>query len=123
MEKVSNISEAKKLIETYNNLSENDFFMPTSYKNTYIDQLRKITGFGSPYDCSLCFLILYGVATCDLCIYNQVGEYDLYKCTEHDTYGNINYSKTLDELLIACKERAKYIQSIIDKIESKNEQL
>lgn len=123
---VENIEAAKKLVKLYRSITKKqltEVYKTLLEENEDIDYgnvLSRITGFGGTYTCHLCKPIN---TQCHKCIHGQPyieGESTICKCVEHETYGNIVSSQSINELYEAILDRADYIESLINKLEHDN---
>jgi len=132
---IKNIKEAKALIKRYNSITlkeiEND---PYQYRRQIYrrDKANSLTGFGETRSCTLCQSVLYKgniyeSPNCKKCIHSiscPKGFPDSYKdcaCLKNNarkTYYAIRTADTAKALQAAFRNRAKYLQSLIDQYES-----
>ena len=114
------INAAKALVRKYRSITLEQLREIEGTKEFFCEygrvKARKLTSFSSPLDCPLC---VAAINDCSKCIY---GEHDdCYKCCysgeNKQTYFDIVNAKTDEELLIAFKNRADHIESIINKLE------
>lgn len=105
--KLSNIKQAKELIDTYNMISVKSLPKEIIRHKT----IYSITGFGHTKKCTLCKAIRFD---CTRCIYKiSMG------CTRYNnknTYDRIRYADTPLKLVRAVRARARLIQSIIETL-------
>jgi hypothetical protein len=99
---IKNIEAAKELVKKYRSITLED--LRNHYNVDNVELLGSITGFGNTYTCTLCRACNW---SCHLCIWKFDGG-----CI-NDTYGNIQYAKTLEDLLDAIKERADELEDLI----------
>lgn len=86
------------------------------------DVLQEITGFGSLSKCSLCTAIVEDniqYSACPYCIYRNFRDFAA-PCVYHETYEAIEKSKNLDELMEAIRNRADYLEELIEKVKNDN---
>lgn len=90
--------------------------------NEMRDVLQEITGFGSLSKCSLCTAIVENniqYRACPYCIYQNFRDFAA-PCVYHETYEAIEKSKNLDELMEAIRNRADYLEELIEKVKNDN---
>lgn len=86
------------------------------------DILQEITGFGSLSKCSLCTAIVEDniqYSACLYCIHRNFRDFAA-PCVYHETYEAIEKSKNLDELMEAIRNRADYLEELIEKVKNDN---
>ena len=123
---MKNIKEFRALIEKYESITleelenkreeltkHSSFDKYCSEKDIIADTLQSITGFGNSYTCKLCYVkIEYDPKVGDLCKHCVWfnGSSEINPCMEHETFKEIEKSESFEELLIALKNRAKYMK-------------
>jgi hypothetical protein len=115
-----NIQAAKDLVQRYRSITKEDFD-----DGDLSDNLKRLTGFGSMFTCSLCIAArkesVSILTACEYCIYYEQGVSNIYShcaCGKaKKTYNRIEEADTVPKLLRAFKARAKYIESVIARIE------
>jgi len=120
MNNIKKLEAAKELVKKYNSITIEEIEQLEEGKNLiniyrygeYIANI--ITGFGECRSCPLCRVVY----NCDRCIYNAITIYSCNRGPNEKTYEEIRYAKNKIELITAIKERAKHLQSLIDKAES-----
>jgi len=125
---VKNLEAAKKLVKKYRSITKKDLeeaYMSGNRVGHVFEALSQITGFGDIYKCSLCTAItLYNIdyEACSFCIHNVSSNDDskFPQCTCSTTYDAIEDANDFDELLIAIKDRADYLEKLIKKVENDN---
>lgn len=129
MKEIKNITQAKALVVKYRSITYEEIEKSQQeYGFQYVSSnMLMITGFGDSDSCSLCQPLKYMSRMntyrfdCMSCIHSIVNECKSFtsSCTYHITYRNIACAKTTTELLEALKNRADYIENLINIYESK----
>jgi hypothetical protein len=113
------IEAARELIKKYRSITLEELEKIKCSKNIYFEygraKARKLTGFSS-WDCQLCIAVR---DDCSQCIYGESDGHgrSCYVSANKQTYFDIVNAKTDEELLIAIKNRADHIESILNKLE------
>lgn len=139
--KAANLKAAKVLVAKYRAITKRDIELSLSKiegAKAMSDALRLITGFGSIDTCSLCisakqkenncFNCIHWSDTCDNLLAENVSSEEevlalnITPCSEewlpsYPTYKAILTAKTPEELMVACKNRADYIEFLIQEKE------
>jgi len=117
MNNIKNLEAAKELVKKYNSITIEE--IEKKFDKDYFSTIKNITGFGSVKTCSLCQYCFNSVldGTCKECIYVMVTDVTCSSVVNFKTYHAIKYATNTIELLTAIKNRAKHLQSLIDKAE------
>lgn len=135
--KPENIKEFKQLIKRYETITIEEIKKPFSYRrllslvNGYQNKYRyleELTGFANKNKCILCKKI---DGDCKKCVYFQFMRYKkyfmqyelLFPCLigiNKTTHKDIIDATTPDKLLEAYRARAKHMNSLLEKLETKN---
>lgn len=123
----TNIEAAKKLANTYRNLTEKD--LKDEFDERYtngLDVMHKITGFGSERTCTLCRSVdkyANGLPVCEDCVWYSLFPCNdtEYPCVQHETYQYIEFAGSPHELRQALLDRAEWLWEAIFKAEEENE--
>lgn len=113
------INAAKALVRKYRSITLEQLRETEGTKGFFCEygrfKARELTGF-SAWNCPLCLAV---ENNCSECIYGRCGwgAYSCYSNKNKKTYFAIANAKTDEELLIAFKNRADHIESIINKLE------
>lgn len=124
MKEIKNIAEAKALVAKYRSITDEDIehLKPENFCSLdFPDIIEILTGFGSFSSCTLCQPCqTVEMLDCSLCIHS-LGSIERfpYCVYGHSTYKRIGEARTITELLEAFKNRADYIESLINIYESK----
>lgn len=120
--KYKNIAEGRALVEKYRELAdteEQDLTVPYGH----IDGLKtRLTGFGSS-GCTLCQAVdvdYSGRTQCVQCFHSHGRKDKQICCTEGvagKTFRAIDNADLWDELRVAYKKRADYIEQLLNRIE------
>ena len=123
-------SEAfKKLIANYNSITAQDILDARALVKTIpiknSDVLHNLTGFGNSNKCTLCkeaMKLKTKGNYCNACLHYLFNKIEDTPCIEHKTMF-VMYSDYIDasRLLRLIKNRAKYLQSILDKYEKEQD--
>lgn len=83
------------------------------------ESLSKITGFGYKDKCPICLSVN---RECNECIYSfgRVLRYSWNYCCDNSTSEDIYDANSYEELLDAIKNRADYIEDLVNRIKSDN---
>ena len=143
----ANLDAAKELVKKYRSVKAEDVYAHRerfTNKNLTENKIRwfpplyleELTGFGSVDSCSLCKTAYMPDGDCNGCIHyddniavnndeniNEYADIDDTPCSDIDlpsypTYKAILMAKTPEELVVACQNRADYLESLIKKKES-----
>lgn len=125
---VENLGAAKKLVEKYRSLTLDDItsairMVPEDDIADGYSVMGLLTGFGSFSNCSLCsvFENPYDDANCQKCIHSLgFTSFGNIPCTMHHTYSDISNAEDPEDIVLAIRARADYIESIIQKYENGN---
>ncbi len=112
MERIENLKEAMALAHMYESLHEDDI---DDVMNEYgyqdpVEALRDITGFGNPSTCTLCKA---SKDVCRECIYVNDGSGRPYLQCLGDNYDAIEDAVDSEDLIVAIRERAEYLNNLI----------
>lgn len=116
----TNIEAAKKLANTYRNLTEKD--LKDEFDERYTNGLDVI-GFGNDNTCTLCRNVgryANGIPMCEDCVWSSLFPSE-YPCTQHETYENIETADSFHKLRQALLDRAEWLWEAIFKAEEENE--
>lgn len=110
--KPENLKEFKNLLERYRTITLeeiNEVWESTNHDSD--DTLKALTGFGYATTCNLCNVI---DRNCSKCIWSRGREckspYSPFWCVNNSkTYNKIEHFATPEELLLAYRNRAKYM--------------
>lgn len=83
---------------------------------------KKSQGSGGLSKCSLCTAIVEDniqYSACLYCIHRNFRDFAA-PCVYHETYEAIEKSKNLDELMEAIRNRADYLEELIEKVKNDN---
>lgn len=134
MKRIVNVEETLKLVERYRSITGKEIreSIPKSWlKETVFEVesyrvLNKITGFGFRDTCSLCKTCYdeeNHFLDCNKCIHSTNIHKDNTEnrifCVDHYTYRAIEKVKTITGLLTAIKNRANYLEKLVNKYEKK----
>jgi hypothetical protein len=120
---MKNLKEFKALKKRYETITLEEIkktgtFMQdlkSIYDVSVISTVNELTGFGSMSTCTLC---IAAKNTCDACIWRRRGRESCANEDQAKTFNRIRNARCPKQLLEALHNRAKYMQTIIDKIES-----
>lgn len=124
MREIRNLEAAERLVKKYRSITREELAkvyasICEEESNEMRDVLQEITGFGSLSKCSLCTAIVENniqYSACLYCIYRNFRA----PCVYHETYEAIEKSKNLDELMEAIRNRADYLEELIEKVKNDN---
>jgi hypothetical protein len=113
---MKNLPEFKALIRRYESITLDDIPMLFKQRATAC----KLTGFGDKHSCTLCKPLMapnnfYTITDCKNCVYGYGKTYDNW-CAEDlnsNTYDDIRYAQTPEQLLKAFKARAEHMRNIL----------
>ena len=114
---IKNLPEFKALIIRYETITIEEI-------EQHDMQIQKLTGFGSPFSCTLCVAVdkLFGNNNCKYCVYyaSTKRQMSCFKGINRKTYDGIDNHEENDykanELLTAYRNRAKHMRSILKKL-------
>ena len=123
----TNIEAAKKLANTYRNLTEKD--LKDEFDERYtngLDVMHSITGLGNDNTCTLCRNVgrhTNNIPMCEDCVWSSLfpGDDGIYSCTQHETYKNIETADSFHKLRQALLDRAELLWEAMFKAEEENE--
>lgn len=122
-----NLKAAKLLVERYRTIDREEIEKEFSKSRNVMtkDLLSNLTGFGDMATCILCLSIEPNIATyypdCKKCIHMLTDVKLMFgntPCLNHETYKAIEKVRTKKGLLKAYRNRADYIESLINKYEA-----
>jgi len=124
MNNIKNLEAAKELVKKYNSITIEEIEKleeAAKEQNNILYSYGRfitnaLTGFGDSNTCILCIWMI--IDTCTGCIYEALTNNTCSKGINEKTYEAIRDANNTIELLTAIKERAKYLQSLIDQAES-----
>lgn len=127
MREIRNSEAAERLVKKYRSITREELAkvyasICEEESNEMRDVLQEITGFGSLSKCSLCTAIVEDniqYSACPYCIYWNFRDFAA-PCVYHETYEAIEKSKNLDELMEAIRNRADYLEELIEKVKNDN---
>lgn len=127
MREIRNLEAAERLVKKYRSITREELAkvyasICEEESNEMQDVLQEITGFGSLSKCSLCTAIVENniqYRACPYCIYQNFRDFAA-PCVYHETYEAIEKSKNLDELMEAIRNRADYLEELIEKVKNDN---
>lgn len=127
MREIRNLEAAERLVKKYRSITKEELVkiyasICEEESNEMRDVLQEITGFGSLSKCSLCTAIVEDnmqYTACPYCIYWDSNSFAA-PCIYHETYEAIEKSKNLDELMKAIRNRADYLEELIEKVKNDN---
>jgi hypothetical protein len=99
---MKNIKEFKGLIDRYESIILEEISKEWGAHGLAFWVARKLTGFGSQEKCTLCCA---AQGDCSKCVYGWT-----LACTTHMSYRYIDMAISPEKLLIAFRERAKYMR-------------
>ena len=112
---ILNIEATKTLIKRYKTITLKEI---TAEFKINSRPAKKLTGFGDSDTCTLCLAIPFDRPTaCFKCIHCLIDRGNGWMCLE-GRHHDIQYAKSPKELRDAYRERAKYLQSLLDKYNS-----
>lgn len=119
MERKINIEAAKRLAKKYASITLEELEDLWFFGATGSEIMHEITGFGSEKHCCLCQeaeSLNTGNGKCSHCIYGD--EYDVLQCVYTMFYREISRAKCPEELLVALRNRSRYIMDLVEKWEN-----
>lgn len=127
MREIRNLEAAERLVKKYRSITREELAkvyasICEEESNEMRDVLQEITGFGSLSKCSLCTAIVEDniqYSACPYCIYRNFRDFAA-PCVYHETYKAIEKSKNFDELMEAIRNRADYLEELIEKVKNDN---
>lgn len=116
---VSNLKEAKKLLEKYKSITLEQ--LEEAYDEEYLTKtgnviLNKITGFGETSSCILCLAVN---EVCENCIYSFRLQERHVPCLDK-TYDEICNAESAEQLFTAIQNRISYLNNVIQWYENSN---
>jgi hypothetical protein len=121
LQKNGNLEEAKALVALYNSITLEAIISLYDTNTSYNTLMNTLTGFGRNDTCMLCIPVNPDEEEnplCCGCIYVELTDNWCADKENYKTYKDIMHAENHSELLIAIKQRAKHLQSLIDKAES-----
>lgn len=122
---MNNIKEFKELIEQYENLTLSE--IEEEWIEDGQSTMYELTGFGGCYSCSLCKAVGNKACgpswnknpdcRCHNCVYILRGtDFEFPPCVD-ETYENINYAESPQELYDAIQARIEFMKEILKSYE------
>lgn len=113
-----NIEEAKELIKLYRSITLNMICMSEDRRRSSPVSVvaKKLTGFSDIIKCKLCRKVTVIIPNCMKCIYMSIESTIARRCLSgiaEETYYNILFAATPEDLLEAFKKRADFIEEFL----------
>lgn len=122
MREIRNSEAAERLVKKYRSITREELAkvyasICEEESNEMRDVLQEITG-------SFKMFLVYSYcrgqySACPYCIYRNFRDFAA-PCVYHETYEAIEKSKNLDELMEAIRNRADYLEELIEKVKNDN---